>query len=103
MIEERTKKELISEKADKEALEKERKILNVLIPLLGIVCLILGTTGTVLTATATEMQVAVLVVYIIMAVFGVLGSLYLALVIIRKKNPNFLRKKVEEEVPPLSD
>lgn len=106
MFEEKAKKELITEKADKEAAEKERKILNVLIPILGFVSFILGLTGTILTATNTtpiDNQVAILIVYIILTIFGVAGILYFVLVMIRRKKPDFLRKKKEEEPSPLSD
>lgn len=106
MNEEKTKKELISEKEDKAAAEKERKILNILIPVLGFVSFILGLTGTILTATnptPISNQVAILVCYIILTLFGVFGILYFVLVLIRRKNPDFLRKKKEEEPSPLSD
>ena len=102
MVEEKAKKELLDDRADKEAIEKERKILHVLLPALGIICFILGMVGTILTATSEEIVTGVLVFYIIMTIFGVAGLLYLALIIIRKKNPYFLKKKEEDESP-LSD
>ena len=103
MIQEKAKKELISEEEDKRAIELERKILNILLPALGIICFILGVFGTILTATGEPLSVGTLVFYIVMTVFGVIGILYMVLVILRKKNPYFLKKKPVEEESPLSD
>lgn len=100
---EKEKKELLDDKADKRAIERERKILSVLLPTLGVISFILGVVGAILTATGNPIETGTLVFYIILTVLGVLGILYGVVVIIRKKNPDFLRKKKEEEEPPLSD
>ena len=100
---EKEKKELLDDKADKRAIERERKILSVLLPTLGVISFILGVVGAILTATGNPIETGTLVFYVILTVLGVLGILYGVVVIIRKKNPDFLRKKKEEEEPPLSD
>ena len=82
------------------AIAKENKFLSILLPVVGIIAMALGIPGFVLTLGQGNNGVTVF--YMILAVLGV-GLLVIGiLMIIKLKNPNFMKKKekVEEDIIP---
>ena len=90
------KKALDKEQKEQRAIYIENKILSFLLPITSVIALILGLVGLILTLPAG--QTGITVFYIILLVLGLVGSLYGALLIIRLKKPDFLKKKKKEEV-----
>ncbi len=90
------KKALDKEKKEQRAIYIENKILSYLLPITSVIALILGLVGLILTLPAG--QTGITVFYIILLVLGLVGSLYGALLIIRLKKPDFLKRKKKEEV-----
>ena len=90
------KKALDKEQKEQKAIYIENKILSFLLPITGVIALILGLMGLILTASAG--QVGITVFYIILLALGLAGTLYGVLLIIRLKKPDFLRRKKKEEV-----
>lgn len=90
------KKALDKERKEQRAIYIENKILSYLLPITSVIALILGLVGLILTLPAG--QTGITVFYIILLVLGLVGSLYGALLIIRLKKPDFLKKKKKEEV-----
>ena len=90
------KKALDKEQKEQRAIYIENKILSYLLPITSVIALILGLVGLILTLPAG--QTGITVFYIILLVLGLVGSLYGALLIIRLKKPDFLKKKKKEEV-----
>lgn len=89
-------KQLEKEEKEQKIAEKENQILRFLLPIVGAIAFILGLLGFIL--TLGQGNTGVTVFYIILFVFGLVGVLYGVLLIIRKKKPDFLkRKKVEKE------
>ena len=81
---------------EQKAIEKENRLLRFLLPIVGAIAFVLGLLGFIL--TVSEGKPGITVFYIILFVLGLLGVLYGVLLIIRKKKPDFLkRKKVEKE------
>ena len=93
----------LSEKERKEqkAIETENKILSFLIPIVGAIAFILGLLGIIFAAGSGK--AGVLVFYIILFILGVLGCLYGALLLVRKKKPGFLKRKKKEQEDTLLD
>ena len=90
--------ELEKEKQEQLAIAKENKFLSILLPVVGIIAMALGIPGFVLTLGQGNNGVTVF--YMILAVLGV-GLLVIGiLMIIKLKNPNFMKKKekVEEDI-----
>ena len=101
-MDEKTRQEIDREQAEKKAIEFENKLLSFLLPITGIAAFILGLVGFIL--TVTEGQVGIIVFYAILFVLGLLGIFYGVVVFVRRKIPNFLkRKKVETEDTVLAD
>ena len=90
------KKALDKEKKEQRAIYIENKILSFLLPITGVAAFILGLVGFILTLNAG--QVGITIFYIILTLLGLVGSLYGALLIIRLKKPDFLKRKKKEEV-----
>ena len=90
------KKALDKEQKEQRAIYIENKIFSFLLPITSVIALILGLVGLILTLPAG--QTGITVFYIILLVLGLVGSLYGALLIIRLKKPDFLKKKKKEEV-----
>ena len=90
------KKALDKEQKEQKAIYIENKILSFLLPITGVIALILGLMGLILTASAG--QVGITAFYIILLALGLAGTLYGALLIIRLKKPDFLKRKKKEEV-----
>ncbi len=90
------KKALDKERKEQRAIYIENKILSYLLPITSVIALILGLVGLILTLPAG--QTGITVFYIILLVLGLVGSLYGALLIIRLKKPDFLKRKKKEEV-----
>ena len=90
------KKALDKEQKEQRAIYIENKILSFLLPITSVIALILGLVGLILTLPAG--QTGITVFYIILLVLGLVGSLYGALLIIRLKKPDFLKRKKKEEV-----
>ena len=90
------KKALDKERKEQRAIYIENKILSFLLPITSVIALILGLVGLILTLPAG--QTGITVFYIILLVLGLVGSLYGALLIIRLKKPDFLKRKKKEEV-----
>ncbi|MBR5997377.1 MAG: hypothetical protein IK028_05095 [Bacilli bacterium] len=90
------KKALDKEQKEQKAIYIENKILSFLLPITGVIALILGLMGLILTASAG--QVGITVFYIILLALGLAGTLYGVLLIIRLKKPDFLKRKKKEEV-----
>ena len=90
------KKALDKEQKEQRAIYIENKILSFLLPITSVIALILGLVGLILTLPAG--QTGITVFYIILLVLGLAGSLYGALLIIRLKKPDFLKRKKKEEV-----
>ena len=90
------KKALDKEKKEQRAIYIENKILSYLLPITSVIALILGLVGLILTLPAG--QTGITVFYIILLVLGLVGSLYGALLIIRLKKPDFLKRKKKDEV-----
>ena len=84
-------------KAEEEAVKKENKLLSFLLPIVGAIAFILGLVGFILTLNSG--LIGVVIFYAILFVIGLLGILYGALLIVRIKKPDFLKKKkaVEED------
>ena len=95
-MEEKTKFEIEKEKKEKKAIEMENKILRVVLPVVGAASFIIGLLGFILTVTSG--QVGIIIFFVIMFLLGLLGALYGALLIIRIKRPDFLKRKQPEEV-----
>lgn len=93
-MEEKTKKELEKEKAEKRAIERENKLLRILLPTVGLIAFIIGLLAFIL--TLDQGQTAITVFFAIMFSVGFIGILYGIVVLIRIKKPNFLKKKVAE-------
>lgn len=89
------KKALDKEQKEQKAIYIENKILSFLLPITGVIALILGLMGLILTASAG--QVGITVFYIILLALGLAGTLYGVLLIIRLKKPDFLKRKKKEE------
>ncbi len=100
---EKVKNNELTEKEIKEQkiIEKENKIIKFLVPIVGAIAFVLGLLGFILTLGRGNN--AVTVFYIVLFVLGLLGGLYGVFLLIRKKNPNFLRKKKEEQTDTLLD
>ena len=99
---EKTRQEIDKEQAEKKAVEFENKLLGFLLPIVGIIAFILGLVGFIL--TVSEGQVGITVFYAVLFVLGCLGIFYGVVYFVRKKIPNFLRrKKVEAEDTVLAD
>ena len=94
-MEEKTKYQIEKEKAEKRAIEKENKILSIVLPVVGVIAFIVGLLGAILTLNQNKMPITV--VYIVLAVLGFGGVLYGIVVLIRIKKPDFLKKKVVEQ------
>lgn len=94
-MEEKTKYQIEKEKAEKRAIEKENKILSIVLPVVGVIAFIVGLLGAILTLNQNKMPITV--VYIVLAVLGFFGILYGIVVLIRIKKPDFLKKKVVEQ------
>ena len=94
-MEEKTKYQIEKEKAEKRAVEKENKILSIVLPVVGVIAFIVGLLGAILTLNQNKMPITV--VYIVLAVLGFGGVLYGIVVLIRIKKPDFLKKKVVEQ------
>ena len=90
------KKALDKEQKEQRAIFIENKILSFLLPITGVAALILGIMGFALTLNAG--QVGITVFYIVLSLIGLAGSLYGAILLVRLKNPNFLKRKRKEEV-----
>ena len=90
------KKALDKEQKEQKSIYIENKILSFLLPITGVIALILGLMGLILTASAG--QVGITVFYIILLALGLAGTLYGVLLIIRLKKPDFLKRKKKEEV-----
>ena len=81
---------------EKKIIEKEDKILNFLYPIVGALAFVIGLLGFILTINSGH--IAIIIFFIVLFLLGLLGVLYGVLLIIRKKKPDFLkRKKVEKE------
>ena len=89
------KKELDKEQKEQRAIYIENKILSFLLPITGVIALILGLMGLILTASAG--QVGITIFYIVLLVAGLAGTLYGVLLIVRLKKPDFLKRKKKEE------
>ena len=101
-MEEKTKKELEKEKAEKRAIERENKLLRILLPTVGLIAFIIGLLAFIL--TLDQGQTGITIFFAIMFSVGFIGILYGIVVLIRIKKPNFLKKKVvETEDEVLSD
>ena len=100
---EKTNKQELSEKEIKEqkAVERENKLLRFLLPIVGAVAFLLGLLGFIL--TVGQGKPGITVFYIILFVFGLFGVLYGVLLLIRKKKPEFLKKKKAEKEDTLLD
>lgn len=81
--------------------EKENQILRFLVPIVGAVAFILGLLGFIL--TINDGKPGITVFYIILFVFGLFGVLYGVLLLIRRKKPEFLKKKKAEKEDTLLD
>ncbi len=90
------KKALDNEQKEQRAIYLENKILSFLLPITSVIALILGLLGFILTLPAG--QAGITVFYIILFILGLAGSLYGALLIVRLKKPDFLKRKKKEEV-----
>ena len=90
------KKALDKEQKEQRAIFIENKILSFLLPITGVAALILGIMGFALTLNAG--QVGITIFYIVLSLIGLAGSLYGAILLVRLKNPNFLKRKRKEEV-----
>ena len=90
------KKALDKEQKEQRAIYIENKILSFLLPITGVAAFILGLVGFILTLNAG--QVGITIFYIILTLLGLVGSLYGALLIIRLKKPDFLKRKKKDEV-----
>ena len=90
------KKARDKEQKEQRTIYIENKILSFLLPITGVIALILGLMGLILTAPAG--QVGITVFYIILLALGLAGTLYGVLLIIRLKKPDFLKRKKKEEV-----
>lgn len=95
-------KEIDKEKAEQAAIEKENKILSLLLPITGVIALILGGVGIGVTV-GNEEAVGIFVFSIVLTVLGLLGALYGVVVIIRIKKPDFLKRKKKEETDTIAD
>ena len=94
-------KQIEQDAKDKKATEKENKLLRLFLPIVGIFAFILGILGFIL--TLGKGNVGVTVIYAILFLLGLLGILYGVLLIIRKKRPDFLKKKKAEQADTLLD
>ena len=83
------------EEKDRKDAELENKILSFLLPIVGGIAFILGLVGFILTLGAGKIGITVF--YAILFALGLLGVLYGVLIIIRLKNPDFLRKQKKEK------
>ena len=90
------KKALDNEQKEQRAIYLENKILSFLLPITSVIALIVGLLGFILTLPAG--QAGITVFYIILFILGLAGSLYGALLIVRLKKPDFLKRKKKEEV-----
>lgn len=90
------KKALDNEQKEQRAIYLENKILSFLLPITSVIALIVGLLGFILTLPAG--QAGITVFYIILFLLGLAGSLYGALLIVRLKKPDFLKRKKKEEV-----
>ena len=90
------KKALDNEQKEQRAIYLENKILSFLLPITSVIALILGLLGFILTLPTG--QAGITVFYIILFILGLAGSLYGALLIVRLKKPDFLKRKKKEEV-----
>ena len=94
-MEEKTKYQIEKEKAEKRAIEKENKILSIVLPVVGVIAFIVGLLGAILTLNQNKMPITI--VYIVLAVLGFFGVLDCIVGLIRIKKPDFLKKKVVEQ------
>ena len=90
------KKALDNEQKEQRAIYLENNILSFLLPITSVIALIVGLLGFILTLPAG--QAGITVFYIILFILGLAGSLYGALLIVRLKKPDFLKRKRKEEV-----
>lgn len=90
------KKALDNEQKEQRAIYLENKILSFLLPITSVIALIVGLLGFILTLPAG--QAGITVFYIILFLLGLAGSLYGAILIVRLKKPDFLKRKKKEEV-----
>ena len=90
------KKALDREQKEQRAIYIENKILSFLLPITGIVALILGVMGLILTINAG--QIGITVFYIVLSLIGFLGAIYGIVLLIRLKKPDFLKRKKKEEM-----
>ena len=90
------KKALDNEQKEQRAIYLENKILSFLLPITSVIALIVGLLGFILTLPAG--QAGITVFYIILFILGLAGSLYGAILIVRLKKPDFLKRKKKEEV-----
>ena len=99
---ENTNKDIDKEKAEQQAIEKENKILSFLLPIVGGISLILGVMGIVLTVGNQEAN-GIFIFSIIIAVIGVIFAICGVFMLIRRKNPNFLKRKSKDETDTVVD
>jgi len=100
-MKENTNKESRKEIAEEKAIARENLLLKFLLPIVGAIAFIFGLLGFIL--TVGKGNVGVMVVYIILSVLGLLGVLYGVLLLIRRKKPDFLKKKVVVEEDTILD
>ena len=88
-------KQLEKEEKEQKIIEKENKLLRLFVPIIGLIAFILGLMGFIL--TLNEGKTGTTVFYIILFVLGLMGILYGVILIIRKKKPDFLKRKKKAE------
>ena len=99
---EKTRQEIEKEQSEKREIEFENKLLSYLLPIVGGLAFLFGILGFVLTLNSGP--VGITVFFVILFILGLFSAFCGVVMLIRKKNPNFLKfKKDNEEDTILTD